>query len=51
MRKNSSMIYLIKYVKKNLLDLKLLDVVFNLLLQKDDIVLQDFHLKTNLVVS
>ena len=51
MRKKSSMIYLIKYVKKNLLDLKLLDVVFNLLLQKDDIVLQDFHLKTNLVVS
>ena len=51
MRKNYLMIYLIKYVKKNLLDLKLLDVVFNLLLQKDDIVLQDFHLKTNLVVS
>ena len=51
MRKNSSMIYLIKYLKKNLLDLKLLDVVLNLLLQKDDIVLQDFHLKTNLVVS
>ncbi len=51
MRKNSSMIYLIKYVKKNLVDLKLLDVVFNLLLQKDDIVLQDVHLKTNLVVS
>ena len=51
MRKNSSMIYLIKYVKKNLLDLKLLDVVFNLLPQKDDIVLQDFRLKTNLVVS
>ena len=51
MRKNSSRIYLIKSVKKNLLDLKLLDVVLNLLLQKDDIVLQDFHLKTNLVVS
>ncbi len=51
MRKNASMIYVIQYVKKNLLDLKLLDVVFNLLLQKDDIVLQDFHLKTNLVVS
>ena len=51
MRKNSSMIYLIKHVKKNLLDLKLLEVVFNLLLQKDDIVLQDFHLKTNLEVS
>ncbi len=51
MRKNPSMIYFIKYVKKNLLDLKLLEVVFNLLLQKDDIFLQDFHLKTNLVVS